>query len=63
MKYQHYLAISIVVIVLDQIVKMVVHFNMEYGLAGQIHVIGDWLKLHYTLNPGMAFGLQLGALR
>lgn len=33
---------------------------MEYGLAGQIVLLGDWLKLHYTLNPGMAFGMQIG---
>ena len=48
------------VILLDQTTKMLVHFNMEYGLQGQILLLGDWLKLHYTLNPGMAFGLQLG---
>jgi signal peptidase II len=26
---------------------------------GQIKVFGDWFKLYYTLNPGMAFGMQL----
>jgi signal peptidase II len=29
-------------------------------MEGQILVFGNWFKLHYTLNPGMAFGLQLG---
>lgn len=33
---------------------------MTYGVDGEIHIFGDWFKLHYTLNPGMAFGLQLG---
>jgi signal peptidase II len=33
---------------------------MEYGLAGQIKLLGDWFKLHYTLNPGMAFGIEIG---
>lgn len=33
---------------------------MEYGIQGQILLLGDWLKLHYTLNPGMAFGMQIG---
>jgi len=33
---------------------------MEYGIHGQIILMGNWLKLHYTLNPGMAFGLVLG---
>jgi len=60
-KYLSYIAISILVIAIDQIVKMLVHFNMELGMAGQIKVIGDWFKLHYTLNPGMAFGLELGS--
>jgi len=38
--------------------KIRVHFNMEMGIVGQIPVFGDWFKLHYTLNPGMAFGMQ-----
>jgi signal peptidase II len=58
--YKFYL-LSLAVILLDQAVKMLVHYNMELGSAGQIHVFGDWFKLHYTLNPGMAFGLQIGS--
>lgn len=49
------------VIILDQSVKIAVHSNMELGMMGQIKVLGDWFKLHYTLNPGMAFGMQLGS--
>lgn len=58
--YKFYL-LSLAIILLDQAVKMLVHFNMELGSAGQIPVFGDWFKLHYTLNPGMAFGLQIGS--
>lgn len=61
MKYFKYYLLSLAVIILDQTVKMLVHYNMELGTAGQIPVFGDWFKLHYTLNPGMAFGLQLGS--
>ncbi len=61
MKYYKYYLLSLLVIVIDQIVKMLVHFNMELGIAGQIHILGDWFKLHYVTNPGMAFGLQLGS--
>lgn len=50
--------LALVVIILDQTVKLLVHFNMELGNAGEIDVIGDWFKLHYLLNPGMAFGLK-----
>lgn len=61
MKYGKYFLISIGIIIIDQVVKMLVHFNMDMGSVGQIHIFGDWFKLYYTLNPGMAFGLQLGS--
>ena len=54
-----YFGISLVVIIIDQIVKMVVHFNMVKGPSGEIRVFGDWFKLHYLTNPGMAFGMEL----
>jgi signal peptidase II len=58
--YFKFFGIALFVIALDQLTKMLVHFNMEYGLAGQIKLLGDWFKLHYTLNPGMAFGIEIG---
>lgn len=61
MKYFKYYLLSIGIILLDQAVKLAVHYNMEMGIVGQIPVLGDWFKLHYTLNPGMAFGMQLGS--
>lgn len=54
-----YFLISIVVIILDQISKYLVHTNMLMGTRGQIKIFGDWFKLHYLTNPGMAFGMQL----
>jgi len=51
--------ISFGVIVLDQVVKLLVHFNMEMGSKGQIKIFGDWFKLHYLTNPGMAFGMEM----
>lgn len=59
-KYTKYFALSFAVIIIDQLVKLWVHFNMVRGAAGEITVFGDWFKLHYTLNPGMAFGMELG---
>lgn len=53
--------ISLLVIVIDQVVKLAVHFNMELGTKGQIPIFGDWFKLHYLTNPGMAFGMELGS--
>jgi signal peptidase II len=57
--YQKYFLISIAVIVLDQIVKLLVYNFMEMGYNGEIKILGNLFKLHYTLNPGMAMGLQL----
>jgi signal peptidase II len=61
MKYAKYYLVALLVIAVDQAVKMLVHNNMQMGLPGQIPVFGDWFKLHYTLNPGMAFGVELGS--
>lgn len=61
MKYAKYYLLSLGIIIVDQAVKLVVHYNMDMGLAGQIPVFGEWFKLHYTLNPGMAFGMELGS--
>lgn len=62
MKYAKYFLFAIGLILLDQLVKMLVHFNMEMGSIGEIKIFGDWFKIHYTLNPGMAFGMQLGSV-
>ncbi len=55
-----YFLLTIALIALDQGVKLAVHTYMQPGFAGQISILGHWLKLHYVLNPGMAFGMQLG---
>lgn len=31
---------------------------MEMGNSGEINVLGEWFRLHYLLNPGMAFGIK-----
>ncbi len=59
--YVKYFGIAFLVIAIDQAVKMLVHFEMDFGTPGQIPVFGDWFKLHYTTNPGMAFGMELGS--
>jgi len=56
-KYFKYYLLSIGVILLDQVVKLIVHFNMS--ISEEIKVFGDWFKIHYTENAGMAFGLEL----
>jgi len=63
-KSNHYLKfylLSLVVIIVDQSVKLLIYHNMDLGTGGQIQIFDDWFKLHYTLNPGMAFGITLGS--
>jgi signal peptidase II len=61
MKYGKYFLIAFVVIFIDQASKLLVYANMEMGANGQIKLLGNWLKIHYILNPGMAFGLRIDA--
>ena len=59
MKYLRFYLLTFGIIVLDQVVKLLVYFNMNLGQ--EFLVFGDWFKIHYTVNPGMAFGLELGS--
>ena len=53
--------LALFVITIDQLSKWAVHTYMQPGMAGEVPLIGHWAKLHYTLNPGMAFGAELPA--
>ncbi len=59
-KAQKLLILGTVLVVIDQIIKVLVKTNM--GLGETINVIGDWFKLHFVLNKGMAFGMAFGGL-
>ncbi len=56
MKAGKYFLIAWVVILIDQTSKLLVH-NYMY-IHEEVNVIGEWFKLHYLLNPGMAFGIR-----
>jgi signal peptidase II len=59
MKYIKFYLLALIVIVIDQVVKLSIH---EYLFEGEeILIFGNWFKLHYTTNPGMAFGLEFGS--
>jgi signal peptidase II len=56
-----YISIGLVLLVLliDQSLKIWVKTTMTYNQ--EILIFGlDWFKLHFTENPGMAFGMELG---
>ncbi|MDX1739812.1 MAG: signal peptidase II [Rhodothermales bacterium] len=50
--------LSGLVVLLDQVTKIVVLQTMYRSQT--IPLIGDWLSLTYTENPGMAFGITFG---
>jgi len=56
MKVYKYFLLAILVIAIDQISKLLVHEYMY--LHQEINVLGNWFRLHYLLNPGMAFGIR-----
>ena len=59
MKYSTIYLLVFGIILFDQTLKLTVHFQMDYGYIGEISIVGNWFKLHYVLNSGMAFGLEL----
>lgn len=57
-----YFGLSVAIILIDQIIKFMVHIYMIPGFNGEINIVGDLFKLHYTLNPGMAMGIEIGTV-
>jgi signal peptidase II len=56
MKIARYFVLAIIIILIDQASKLLVHNNMY--LHEEINVLGNWFRIHYLLNPGMAFGIR-----
>lgn len=50
------IAIMAAVLLADQLLKLWVKTHMAIG--EEIHVAGNWFILHFTENPGMAFGMK-----
>jgi signal peptidase II len=45
------------VLLADQLLKFWIKLNLQLGEEIQV---ADWFIIHFTENPGMAFGLELG---
>jgi signal peptidase II len=56
MNYKKYFLIALAVILIDQTSKLLV-YNYMY-IHQEVNVLGTWFRLHYLLNPGMAFGIR-----
>ncbi len=50
--------ITLFIVAVDQILKIWVKLNMPYGT--DIYLIGDWARLHFVENEGMAYGMTFG---
>ena len=51
------LSLILLAIVIDQVIKVVVKTNMQLGES--IPVFGDWFKILFVENDGMAFGMEI----
>jgi len=59
MKITQYFLLALLIIIIDQTSKILVHHYMNLG--DEIKIIGDGqygFRLHYLLNPGMALGIR-----
>ena len=54
------LIIVIAILLIDQIVKVWVKLNFTIG--EEVDLIGNWCKLHFIENEGMAFGMSFGGV-
>ncbi len=58
MKYRHAIFIVLLVILADQLLKFYIKTHFFYGQ--EVHIMGNWARLHFIENEGMAFGMKLG---
>lgn len=47
----------LVVLFIDQFIKIFIKLNYPLGEVGRL---GNWCIIHFTENPGMAFGMEFG---
>ncbi|MCB0515796.1 MAG: lipoprotein signal peptidase [Chitinophagales bacterium] len=57
MKKKHLIGIILLILFIDQCFK--IWIKTHFYLGEEINVIGNWFKLHFIENEGMAFGLSL----
>lgn len=51
-------AVILLVLLIDQASKIWIKTNMYLGQ--EYYIAGDWFRIHFTENEGMAFGLTIG---
>jgi signal peptidase II len=58
LKIKHVLLIVLLVLLLDQGLK--IYIKLNFALGDEVNVFGSWFRLHFIENSGMAFGMNLG---
>ena len=51
------IAFIVILLILDQILKIWIKTNMMLGES--YHIFGDWFQIYFIENNGMAFGMEL----
>lgn len=46
------------ILIIDQVLKIIIKTNMVIG--EEIPVLGNWFRIHFLENNGMAFGMEWG---
>ena len=57
-KGKQLLILGVVLVVIDQVIKILVKMNMQIG--EHFSVIGNWFQIFFIENEGMAFGMKFG---
>ena len=52
------LILGVLLVVIDQVIKVLVKTGLPLG--GGFNVIGDWFRIYFIENEGMAFGMKFG---
>lgn len=57
MKYKHLLLIIFGILLIDQLSK--IYIKTHFHLNESVNILGDWSKIYFIENEGMAFGMTL----
>ena len=58
MKYRNLLFLIVLILLIDQCLKIYIKTHFYYGQ--EVAVLGTWFRLHFIENEGMAFGMKFG---
>jgi len=58
-KYRNAVLLILLIIIIDQALKIYIKTHLFYGVEGEVKVMGNWFRLHFLENEGMAFGMKL----